>query len=79
MDIKRVGILYHPMIEAAHILAKALQDFLIASDVSAWICSSWDEEEAKAQVDDTDLILTSGGDGTIRLANVPPVATDSEI
>ena len=69
--MKRVGILYHPMVEAAHILAKALQDFLIARGVSVWLCSAWEGEEAGVQLDDTDLILTTGGDGTIlRAAHV---------
>ncbi|MFC1860491.1 NAD(+)/NADH kinase [Chloroflexota bacterium] len=63
--MKKVGILYHPKIEAAHILAKALEDFLTASGVSTWLCSAWEEETARAQLDDTDFILTSGGDGTI--------------
>ena len=37
MAMKKVGILYHPKVEAAHIRAKALEDFLIASGVSTWI------------------------------------------
>jgi len=63
--MKRIGILYHPMIEAAHTLAEVLQDFLTARGVSVWLCSAWEGEQAKAQVNDTDLILTTGGDGTI--------------
>ncbi len=63
--MKRIGILYHPMIEAAHTLAEELQDFLTARGVSVWLCSAWEVEQAKAQVSDTDLILSIGGDGTI--------------
>lgn len=65
MVMKRVGILYHPMIEAAHALAKELSEFLSAKGVSVWLCSAWEGEQAKAQLDKTDLILTTGGDGTI--------------
>ncbi len=65
MAMKRVGILYHPMIEVAHTLAEELQDFLTARGVSVWLCSAWEGEEAKSQVNDTDLILSIGGDGTI--------------
>ena len=61
----RVGVLYHPMIEAAYTLAKKLQQFLASSGVSVWLCSAWEGEKARAQVDDTDLILSIGGDGTI--------------
>ncbi len=63
--MKKVGILYHPMIEAAHTLADELQEFLTARGMSVWLCSAWEGEEAKSRVSDTDLILTIGGDGTI--------------
>jgi len=65
MVVHRVGILYHPMIEAAYTLAKRLQEFLGSSGVSVWLCSAWEGEKARAQVNDTDLILSIGGDGTI--------------
>jgi NAD+ kinase len=63
--VKKVGILYHPMIEAARTLAEGLKDFLSARGVSVWLCSAWEGEQARALVDDIDLILTIGGDGTI--------------
>jgi len=53
------------MNKAAYTEAKKLQEFLESSGVSVWLCSAWEEEKARVQVDDTDLILTSGGDGTI--------------
>ncbi len=73
--MKRIGILYHPMIEAAYTLTKELEKFLGSSGVSVWICSAWEGEEAKAQVGNTDLVLTTGGDGTIlRAAQVALLA-----
>lgn len=63
--VNKVGVLYHPRIEAAFTKAKQLQDFLVANGVSVWLCSAWEREKAKAQLDDTDLILSVGGDGTI--------------
>ncbi len=65
MVVERVGILYHPMIEAANTLALELERFLSSHGVSAWLCSAWEGEKAKAQVDNTDLVLSVGGDGTI--------------
>ncbi len=65
MTIKKIGILYHPKIEAASTLAKELGDFLTARGISVWLCSAWEGEQAKGQVDGTELILTIGGDGTI--------------
>ncbi|MDP2729259.1 MAG: NAD(+)/NADH kinase [Dehalococcoidales bacterium] len=63
--MKRVGILYHPVKEATHTLAKELEEFLTSKGLSVWLTSAWDSEAAGAQVDGTDLILSIGGDGTI--------------
>ena len=65
MAVKKVGILYHPMIEAARTLAEELKDFLTARGISVWLCSAWEGEQARAKLNNTDLILTIGGDGTI--------------
>ena len=63
--MKRIGILYHPLNEAAGTLARELQGFLESQGVSVWVCSAWEGEEARAQVNNTDLIISVGGDGTI--------------
>jgi len=65
------------MIGAAYTLAKELQEFLSSGGVSTWLCSAWEGEESRAQVNDTDLILSIGGDGTILRAAqaVVPVQT----
>ncbi len=63
--MNKVGILYHPMIKAAYVKAKKLQELLGSKDVSVWLCSAWEREKAKAQLNNTDLILSVGGDGTI--------------
>jgi len=63
--VKRVGILYHPKIEKAKAFSRELEKFLSAHGISVWLCSAWEEEQAKAQVAESDLILSIGGDGTI--------------
>jgi len=63
--MKKIGVLYHPMKEAAYALAKKVEEFLNSKGLSVWLCSAWEGETAKAQVNGTDLILTIGGDGTI--------------
>jgi len=63
--MKRIGILYHPMIEAAHSLAEKLGEVLSSRKVSVWVCSAWEGEKAKSQLDNTDLIVSIGGHGTI--------------
>jgi NAD+ kinase len=65
MVMKRVGILYHPMIESAGKLARELEGLLGNHGVSVWLSSAWEGERIKAQVSGTDLVLTIGGDGTI--------------
>lgn len=63
--MNKIGILYHPRVKTAYIKAKKLQEFLDSSGISVWLCSAWEGEKAKAQLNDTDLILSVGGDGTI--------------
>lgn len=69
--LSKVGILYHPMVEATLVKAGELQKSLASRGVSAWRCSAWETDKARAQLNDTGLILTIGGDGTIlRAAHV---------
>jgi len=63
--LKTVGILYHPKIASAGALAEELAAYLPTLGASAWLCSAWEEEEAKAQTEGTDLLVSIGGDGTI--------------
>ncbi len=63
--MKNIGIFYHPLVEATKSKAKQLQDFLASRDITAWLCSAWESEAARSQLDDTDLVLSVGGDGTI--------------
>jgi NAD+ kinase len=65
MTMKKVGILYHPMIGTARTLAEELKAFISARGVSVWLGSAWEGEEAKSKLDGTELIITVGGDGTI--------------
>ncbi|MBC8275313.1 MAG: NAD(+)/NADH kinase [Chloroflexi bacterium] len=63
--MKRVGILYHPKIEKAKAFSQELEKFLKASDILPWTCSAWEEDKAKPQIADSELMLSIGGDGTI--------------
>jgi len=63
--MNKIGILYHPMIKAAYSLAEKLDEFLSSRGISVWLCSAWEGEKSRAQVNGTDLILSIGGDGTI--------------
>lgn len=63
--MEKVGILYHPKVEATRNKARELEEFIGSRGISVWVCSAWEHEEACRLLDGTDLVLTVGGDGTI--------------
>jgi NAD+ kinase len=65
MTINKVGILYHPRVEATHTKAEEVARFIRGKGIAAWLCSSWELEPARVNLPDTDLLLSCGGDGTI--------------
>jgi NAD+ kinase len=64
-NVKKIGILYHPKVEATRKKAGELETFLKGRGISVWVCSAWETEKARGSLDGTDLVLTVGGDGTI--------------
>jgi NAD+ kinase len=65
MLIKRIGILYHPLIKSSSEKAQELVNFLKSRGIDVWSGSAWEIAEAIDKLDGTDLIITLGGDGTI--------------
>ncbi len=63
--MKNVGIFYHPLVETTQTKAKQLQDFLVSRSITVWLCSAWEVETARSRLDNTDFVLSVGGDGTI--------------
>ena len=63
--MKIIGILYHPLNNAAHLRADELHKSLLSEGITAWVCSAWEEKKAYSLLDGTELILSIGGDGTI--------------
>ena len=61
----KIGILYHPKVEATLNKAKELEEFITSKSVEVWVCSAWEHRQACDLMDDTELVLTVGGDGTI--------------
>jgi NAD+ kinase len=63
--VKKIGICYHPKLEAGQALAEELRSRLEREVKAVWVSSAWDEELMKAQMPGTDLLMCVGGDGTM--------------
>ena len=69
--MKRIGVLYHPKVQKTERFAHDIESFLQDKGIQAWIHSSWDEAGARMLLDNSDLIISVGGDGTIlRVARI---------
>ncbi|MFQ5856091.1 MAG: NAD(+)/NADH kinase [Anaerolineae bacterium] len=63
--MRRIGLLYHPKVAEARVLAEELLQAISRNDVVAWLESSWDVEAMSRHIPDSELVITLGGDGTI--------------
>jgi NAD+ kinase len=71
LNIARIGVLYHPKIPATQQVAREIADFVGQRGIMAWLASTWDEPRVRDQVEDLDLALVLGGDGsTLRTARM---------
>jgi NAD+ kinase len=71
MNMKKIGLVYHPLNERALEQARNLAQLVSARGLKSWLCSAWEQEDLRAKLTDTDLIVTAGGDGTIlRVAQI---------
>jgi NAD+ kinase len=65
MVIQKIGLVYHPLNKAAYILSEELATFLGKRSVEYWMASAFKVDDIKQHLSGTNLILTTGGDGTI--------------
>jgi NAD+ kinase len=63
--MKRIGILHHPKLPQSQPLAGEIAGWLAARGLSPWQASSWDETLVETEIENLDLLITLGGDGTI--------------
>lgn len=61
----KIGLVYQPRTEAAVSTAKAARERLLELDHQVWIVPSWEVDESAGEIEDTDLLLSLGGDGTL--------------
>jgi NAD+ kinase len=63
---RSVGVLYHPKLAEARVLAAEMLEFIENQGVSAWGNASWrDEGPIKYPLEKTDFLITIGGDGSV--------------
>ncbi|MBN1991518.1 MAG: NAD(+)/NADH kinase [Anaerolineae bacterium] len=60
-----VGILYHPKLAESRVMAAEMLEFIENLGASAWVSSSWSETDIKDHLQDLDLLITLGGDGSM--------------
>ena len=64
-SVNKIGILYHPKVEAAQVSSSELEKGLARDGLDVWTCSAWEPERITPLLPGTDLVVTVGGDGTI--------------
>jgi NAD+ kinase len=62
---RTVGVLYHPRQREALPLAESLRDTVLHSVKRTWLAKTGDEQAVAAHMQDTDLLICIGGDGTV--------------
>jgi NAD+ kinase len=63
--LRRVAVLSHPMVAAAHELMLAVVSLLKAHDIEVWTGSVWGSTEIQAALEGVDACITLGGDGSL--------------
>ena len=76
-ELKKIGLVYHPLNERALAQAQHLSERITALQREQWISSAWEPKDMRDKAPGTDLIITCGGDGTI--LRVAQVAADDGI
>jgi NAD+ kinase len=63
--VKHIGILHHPRLPAARLLAEEIAAWLAERGITSRIDSALEEGEKLAHLNHQDMVITLGGDGTI--------------
>lgn len=60
-----IGLLYHPRLAESRVMAAEILEFVTELGVSAWIGSGWDKEMIRDHLENMELLITLGGDGSM--------------
>jgi NAD+ kinase len=63
--MKRIGLLHHPKLPATQPMAEVMAQQTRDCGLEVWIGSTWDVQAVAEQIQDLDLLVTLGGDGSI--------------
>jgi NAD+ kinase len=62
---EEIGLFYNPSVPSSRPLAEQIAAWLRERDLRPWLCSAHDPLPEDADLPNTDLLITLGGDGTI--------------
>jgi len=62
---KRAAVLYHPKIKATEPIARNIHAWLLDQGIDSWLALTWDEEDVRPHLAETDLAIVLGGDGSM--------------
>jgi len=65
LAFRNIGVLYHPKLAESRVMAAEMLEYIESLGASAWVRSSWNEEEIREQLTELDLFITLGGDGSL--------------
>lgn len=60
-----IGLLYHPKLAESRVMAAEMLEYIESLGASAWVCSSLNKEAIKERLQELDLLIVLGGDGSM--------------
>ena len=61
----KIGILHHPRVSNSYELSQEIETWLHDQGIEAWECSSWEAERLGERLQELDLMITLGGEGSM--------------
>jgi NAD+ kinase len=61
----QIGLLYHPKLAESRVMAAEMFEFIESQGAAVWVSSSWNEEDIQEYLQNLDLLITLGGDGSL--------------
>jgi NAD+ kinase len=65
LAFRNIGLLYHPKLAESRVMAAEILEFVEDLGAAAWVSSSWDSDAVRDQLNNLDLLITLGGDGSL--------------